>query len=69
MATERGRERPTKLKTEDATAAASSIAFPLDLNEAIALARGVHNMLGPAHALDNSALGEAKPQCSGFRSR
>ncbi len=73
MTTENGDGTPTKLKTEEAgKRQRSSIAFPyMDLNEAIALAKAIHNNVGTGTCSVEQLAPWVKqsPTSSGFRSR
>jgi hypothetical protein len=72
MTIENGDGTTTKLKSEDGKRQRSSIAFPyMDLNEAIALAKAIHNNVG-THTCSIEQLApwvKQSPTSSGFRSR
>jgi hypothetical protein len=73
MSVENGEGTATKLKPDDATKRQrSSIAFPyMDLNEAVTLARAIHNNVGTGTCTVEQLAPWVKqsPTSSGFRSR
>jgi hypothetical protein len=72
MASENGEGTTTKLKSEEGKRQRSSIAFPyMDLNEAVALAKAVHNNVGTGTCSIEQLAPWVKqsPTSSGFRSR
>jgi hypothetical protein len=72
MTTENGDGTATKIKSDDGKRQRSSIAFPyMDLNEAVALAKAIHNNVGTGTCSIEQLAPWVKqsPTSSGFRSR